>query len=81
MNFTRIDILCVKIAALCHDLGHGPLGHPFQANFMQRFLGSNWTHEMASVAMLKHIMNKYNCGPSHFKLSEMDMLFIEELSA
>ncbi len=80
MNLTHNDIMCVKIAGLCHDLGHGPLGHPFETGFMQRFLRKNWKHEMVSVAMLKHIMKKNILKPLDLGLSDMDMLFIEELS-
>jgi len=29
LNITETDVTCVKVAALCHDLGHGPFSHVF----------------------------------------------------
>ncbi len=74
------DVLCVKMAGLCHDLGHGPLGHPFEKLFMKRFLKKNWRHEEASVAIFKYLLKNNNLNMSKWGLTDSDMLFVEELS-
>jgi HD superfamily phosphohydrolase len=54
---TLRDIRCVKVAALCHDLGHGPFSHAFDEVFMRGASeGKQWTHEQMSVDMLEHLL-------------------------
>ncbi|XP_060912848.1 deoxynucleoside triphosphate triphosphohydrolase SAMHD1 [Labrus mixtus] len=52
------DILCVQIAGLCHDLGHGPFSHMFDGMFIPRARpGISWKHETASLAMFDYLVN------------------------
>ncbi|XP_072557911.1 deoxynucleoside triphosphate triphosphohydrolase SAMHD1-like isoform X4 [Paramormyrops kingsleyae] len=51
------DELCVQIAGLCHDLGHGPFSHMFDGMFIPKMRpGLNWKHEKASVDMFDHMV-------------------------
>uniref|UniRef100_A0A8B9HPB5 SAM and HD domain containing deoxynucleoside triphosphate triphosphohydrolase 1 n=1 Tax=Astyanax mexicanus TaxID=7994 RepID=A0A8B9HPB5_ASTMX len=84
LEITPNDELCVQIAALCHDLGHGPFSHAFDI-FMKK-LDSSWKHEDASVKMFKHlieengikeIMERENKDWDAF--SEKDFMFMMEL--
>ena len=43
LNITESDILCIKLAALCHDLGHGPFSHLFDKLFIPKVdLSRTW---------------------------------------
>ncbi|XP_059908081.1 deoxynucleoside triphosphate triphosphohydrolase SAMHD1-like [Gadus macrocephalus] len=53
------DILCVQVAGLCHDLGHGPFSHLFDGMFIPKVLpASDWTHEQASLTMFDHLIDE-----------------------
>ncbi|KAL6483241.1 hypothetical protein MHYP_G00081130 [Metynnis hypsauchen] len=76
------DILCVQIAGLCHDLGHGPFSHMFDGMFIPKVRSEmNWKHETASVQMFDHLVKVNNLEPVMEKYGLSlpgDLIFIKE---
>lgn len=70
-------MLCVGIAGLCHDLGHGPFSHVFDELLKHEYPESNWSHERGSGMILDRIKAKHPSLAS--QLSTQDWLFIKEL--
>ncbi|XP_060731418.1 deoxynucleoside triphosphate triphosphohydrolase SAMHD1-like [Tachysurus vachellii] len=82
LGITEQDILCVQIAGLCHDLGHGPFSHLFDRMFIPRVRPElKWEHEIASVKMFEHLVKENNLEDMMMKdygLSTDDLKFIKE---
>jgi hypothetical protein len=58
------DILCLQIAGLMHDLGHGPFSHTFE-----EYMGGAWCHEAMSIRMLHHVVAKnVELCTQHFRI-------------
>lgn len=77
------DILCVQIAGLCHDLGHGPFSHMFDGMFIPKARPDkkNWKHETASLAMFDYLINDNKLKPvmeRHGLVMPEDLDFIKE---
>jgi hypothetical protein len=53
LGLTDGEINTVVVAALCHDLGHGPGSHGFD-RFM-KVINPEWSHEHQSVALVQHL--------------------------
>ncbi|KAL7839233.1 hypothetical protein SRHO_G00258910 [Serrasalmus rhombeus] len=79
LDITEQEELCVQIAGLCHDLGHGPFSHAFEVFMKEVKPNLNWKHEDQSVKMFKEIikkahikedMAKEGLTTNHFKLIE-----------
>ncbi|MFT7800824.1 deoxynucleoside triphosphate triphosphohydrolase SAMHD1-like [Arapaima gigas] len=71
------DILCVQIAGLCHDLGHGPFSHMFDGMFIPKVRpGYNWKHEKASVLMFDHMVKVNKLQPV---MEKYGLVFPEDL--
>ncbi|KAG7323772.1 hypothetical protein KOW79_013474 [Hemibagrus wyckioides] len=79
---TKRDILCVQIAGLCHDLGHGPFSHMFDGLFIPKVRpGLKWKHEEASVQMFDHLVKANNLEgvmEEHGLSLPKDLIFIKE---
>ncbi|CCW60392.1 unnamed protein product [Phytomonas sp. EM1] len=76
------DLWCVGIAGLCHDLGHGPLSHMFEkyVNTIRKPKGMReWSHEEASVLMLRTIWRDRQNELEEFDLNDKDLRFVELL--
>ncbi|XP_034721411.1 deoxynucleoside triphosphate triphosphohydrolase SAMHD1-like isoform X2 [Etheostoma cragini] len=85
LNIDDRDVLCVKIAGLCHDLGHGPFSHLYDQMFIPKVphppgeLGdkmAKWKHEDASVKMFDHLVESISLLK---KLEDEDKVFIREM--
>ncbi|XP_053713055.1 deoxynucleoside triphosphate triphosphohydrolase SAMHD1-like [Synchiropus splendidus] len=92
LGITEEDVLCVEIAALCHDLGHGPFSHLFDQQFLPRAWkkegrgqhGENTLpkHEDMSIKMLDYLLDKncLRCSMMEHKLNlPGDLIFIKDL--
>ncbi|EFC37169.1 predicted protein [Naegleria gruberi] len=60
------DMYILQVAALCHDLGHGPFSHVFDNEFIPRALNyrtpeerkNGWTHEQGSKTMFEYMLEE-----------------------
>jgi HD superfamily phosphohydrolase len=55
LNLMDNDIKCVRLAGLCHDLGHGPFSHLFDTH-ISSLVDSKWCHENTSEIMLDYLV-------------------------
>ncbi|AVK76720.1 Phosphohydrolase [Pandoravirus macleodensis] len=55
VTITEDDIFLVQVAALCHDLGHGPFSHAFERLVNDRPRETPWHHEEVSCALVRRI--------------------------
>ncbi|XP_016118757.1 deoxynucleoside triphosphate triphosphohydrolase SAMHD1-like, partial [Sinocyclocheilus grahami] len=95
LKITKQDFLCVQIAGLCHDLGHGPFSHVFdglvipQAKRIKKLRGlhdeipEKWKHEQMSVLMFDDIVKSLKAENEdvlkEHGLDDKDATFIKEL--
>lgn len=72
LKITGKEIICIKLAGLCHDLGHGPFSHVYDGEFRNQVkkrrklegkksaesttLDDGWKHEDASLMMIDALL-------------------------
>lgn len=84
LGVTDKDVLCVAMAGLCHDLGHGPFSHMFDDMFLRQVQKDCvWTHEKGSCMMFDHIIedNGLKTSLEKYEISERDIIFVKEMIA
>eukprot|EP00105_Crassostrea_gigas_P038003 XP_019922151.1 PREDICTED: deoxynucleoside triphosphate triphosphohydrolase SAMHD1-like isoform X4 [Crassostrea gigas] len=79
-DITDKEILCLEVAGLCHDLGHGPFSHLFDQLFIPKFKKPGdqkaWEHEDATLNMLNSIFKNITWNDY---LEDEDIEFIKNL--
>jgi len=77
----EVDKICVMLAGLCHDLGHGPFSHLWESFVNEARVDYKWTHEKTSLDMLDFIINENNLVPVFAQngLTEIDITFVKEM--
>ncbi|KAJ2958880.1 hypothetical protein NQZ79_g5581 [Umbelopsis isabellina] len=77
LEITKEEAESVKIAGLCHDLGHGPYSHLFDNEFMPLARPSRkWSHEQASEMMLQYLIDD-----NYIDIDKDQINFIKDLIA
>eukprot|EP00808_Paulinella_micropora_P003679 g3846.t1 len=80
LPITPTDKLCVQIAGLCHDMGHGPWSHVWDGQFIPKVAKhKHWEHEQGSVMMFEHMLASNQIDTSKYGLEEIDLVFIKEI--
>uniref|UniRef100_A0A1B6MIH2 HD/PDEase domain-containing protein n=1 Tax=Graphocephala atropunctata TaxID=36148 RepID=A0A1B6MIH2_9HEMI len=73
--------LYVQLAALCHDLGHGPFSHTWEVVTKMWNKSESWKHENASIEMLDHMLKNKNLLEEFkkYNLEEKEIKIIKQL--
>lgn len=88
LNITEKDRICVKIAGLCHDLGHGPYSHLFDSMFLPEIYRTRYrkinktiqiNHESSSIKIFQLMIKNNNLNFEKYGLTDIDIIFIEEM--
>ena len=84
ISITKVESLCVKVAGLCHDLGHGPFSHFFDEEYLPRVTSprSDWKHEQSSCELFDFMLEENKELNEEFEkygLKKKEQRFIKDL--
>ncbi|XP_071176964.1 deoxynucleoside triphosphate triphosphohydrolase SAMHD1-like [Mytilus edulis] len=82
-TMTDNDILCIEIAGLCHDIGHGPFSHLFDRLFNKAIhkkhkTTKEWEHEDVSGDMLDYLFENNPDVRHEFEKTIIEKTIIEK---
>ena len=80
---TDMDVICVKIAGLCHNMGHGPFSHVFDNQYRKLVAPqSKWTHDEQSCKMFDYMIEENKTVREAFeteKIGEKEKNLVKDL--
>jgi HD superfamily phosphohydrolase len=71
------DILCVKLAGLCHDIGHGPFSHTFEG--IVKFKHEQMSSQLLDLLFSKELKLSDYTADGEALEDESDLIFVKEL--
>lgn len=81
LKISLVDELCVRIAGLCHDIGHGPFSHLFEA-VLKGLNVEKCSHEMVSLMVIDKMFEENDdllLEMNSYGLFENEIQFIKDL--
>jgi len=79
LNYDHVDHLCVQVAGLIHDMGHGPFSHLWEQFMAEANPEREWTHEEASLEMFKYLIKVNDISLLYWNIKPQDVVLIMEL--
>ncbi|KAF4722154.1 SAM domain and HD, partial [Perkinsus olseni] len=77
LGISQKDVVCVTVAALCHDLGHGPFSHTWESCVLPSMGIHHHEHEQVSLKLLDAIVDRLATEGKPLPLNVADVNFIK----